>query len=443
MGSEWVVRKIGSLGKVVTGKTPPTKDIENFGGPYPFITIPDLDGRRIIRTSERTLSEKGAQVMHTMLLPVGAVMMSCIATVGKCGMTDRPSFTNQQINSVIPGQDIDGSFLYYLFTQLGREMEAAGGGGSVYTNVSKSRFSEIEVTIPKSLAEQRRIAHILGTFDDKIELNRRMNATLEAMARALFQSWFVDFEPVRAKMDGRWRQGESLPGLPAAWWHLFPDRLVDSELGPIPKGWRVGTLGEVAELTIGGDWGEDEPFVGACEVICLRGVDIEKLHADGWSDAPRRWVTPGSVEKRLLADTDILVAGSGVGPTGRSQWAIPEIGMLWGLPVIYSNFCKRFRCRTSDYAIYLDRHFQIMRESGEIWEYTNGTSIPNLDAASLLSQKQILLPGERILSKFAYVVTPGIKKLFSKENRTLQNLRDFLISYYFFSSKGINDYGTC
>ena len=97
------------------------------------------------------------------------------------------------------------------------------------------------------LPEQRAIAHILGTLDDKIELNRRMNETLEGMARALFKSWFVDFDPVRAKMEGRWRPGESLPGLPAEHYDLFPDRLVDSELGEIPEGWEVRRMEDIAE----------------------------------------------------------------------------------------------------------------------------------------------------------------------------------------------------
>ena len=89
--------------------------------------------------------------------------------------------------------------------------------------------------------EQRAIAHILGTLDDKIELNRRMNETLEAMARALFKSWFVDFDPVRAKAEGR------DPGLPKPLADLFPDRLVDSELGEIPEGWEVRCFGDVVE----------------------------------------------------------------------------------------------------------------------------------------------------------------------------------------------------
>src|SRR5690606_12281101 len=94
------------------------------------------------------------------------------------------------------------------------------------------------------------IAHILGTLDDKIELNRKQNETLEAMARALFKAWFVDFEPVRAKMEGRWQRGQSLPGLPAHLYDLFPDRLVVSELGEIPEGWRCSTIGE--EVTVCG-----------------------------------------------------------------------------------------------------------------------------------------------------------------------------------------------
>ncbi|MCS6885521.1 MAG: restriction endonuclease subunit S [Acidobacteriota bacterium] len=211
MASEWITRKIGSIGRVVTGKTPPTSDPSNFGGDYLFITIPDLNGRVFIDSSERTLSEKGAETLRSCLLPPGSVMMSCIATVGKCGITTQPSFTNQQINSVIPEDGTDPRFLYYVFTQLGHELESAGGGGSVYTNVSKRRFSEIEITIPTDVNEQRAIAHILGTLDDKIELNRCMSQTLEAMARALFKSWFIDFDPVKRNLARKGDQHQPSP----------------------------------------------------------------------------------------------------------------------------------------------------------------------------------------------------------------------------------------
>ena len=119
--------------------------------------------------------------------------------------------------------------------------------------------------------EQRAIAHVLGTLDDKIELNRRMNATLEEMARALFKSWFVDFEPVRAKMEGRWRPGESLPGLPAEHYDMFPDRLVDSTLGEIPEGWEVRGLGEVADIASGKRPGQRFPIASHEAQIPLWG----------------------------------------------------------------------------------------------------------------------------------------------------------------------------
>ncbi len=98
------------------------------------------------------------------------------------------------------------------------------------------------------LEEQRAIAHILGTLDDKIELNRKQNETLEAMARALFKAWFVDFAPVRAKLEGRWQRGQSLPGLPAHLYDLFPDRLVESELGEIPDGWECVSSSRLVEF---------------------------------------------------------------------------------------------------------------------------------------------------------------------------------------------------
>ena len=122
--------------------------------------------------------------------------------------------------------------------------------GSTFPNVSAQQLADIPYpSLDKT--EQRAIAHILGTLDDKIDLNRRMNETLEEMARGLFKSWFVDFDPVRAKMEGRWRRGQSLPGLPADHYDLFPDRLVPSDFGDIPEGWEVQSLGDCFDLTMG------------------------------------------------------------------------------------------------------------------------------------------------------------------------------------------------
>lgn len=145
-----------------------------------------------------------------------------------------------------PNAKIDADFLrYYLDAPRTRALLKAGfRSGSAIPRVILKDFRRAPVTLPP-LKEQLSIAHILGTLDDKIELNRRLNETLEAMARALFKSWFVDFDPVRAKAEGR------DPGLPKHISDLFPDSFEDSELGEIPKGWRVGSVDDEFDLTMG------------------------------------------------------------------------------------------------------------------------------------------------------------------------------------------------
>ena len=138
-----------------------------------------------------------------------------------------------------PSQElVDGTYLFYaLQTTDAQHQFHAYANGVTRFGLRRDDILRVEIPLP-SLSEQRAIAHILGTLDDKIELNRRMNDTLEAMARALFKSWFVDFDPVRAKMEGR------DPALPKHIADLFPDLFVDSELGEIPEGWEVKTLRE-------------------------------------------------------------------------------------------------------------------------------------------------------------------------------------------------------
>ena len=147
-------------------------------------------------------------------------------------------------DNAIRANAIDGHetrFLFFLLQTLRLNDRRAGSGQPL---LNQTILSSIPVTVPL-LPEQRTIAHILGTLDDKIELNRRMNETLEAMARALFKSWFVDFDPVRAKMAGR------DTGLSQDLADLFPDQLVDSELGEIPEEWEVKVLAECTDLTMG------------------------------------------------------------------------------------------------------------------------------------------------------------------------------------------------
>ena len=244
---------------------------------------------------------------------------------------------NQHVFRVTTGTDIDETFFYYLlrylkpnFVGIARNKQTTGLG-----HVTKRDLENMEVALPP-LPEQRAIAHVLGTLDDKIELNRRMNETLEAMARALFTSWFVDFEPVRAKMEGRWRRGESLPGLPAEHYDLFPDRLVDSELGEVPEGWEVRALGEVALLNPE-SWGhanspEEVEYV---DLANTKWGVIESTQRLGWQDAPSR-------ARRILRSGDTIIGT--VRPGNGSYSLIGNDGLTGSTGfAVLRPLCPRFR----------------------------------------------------------------------------------------------------
>ena len=163
----------------------------------------------------------------------------------------------------------------------------------------------LEIPLPP-LPEQRRIAHILGTLDDKIELNQQMNETLEEMARALFKSWFVDFDPVRTKMDEHWRKGEALPGLPAELYDLFPDRLVPSELGEIPEGWEVKTLDEIADFRNGLALQNFRPAENEERLPVVKIAQLRTGKADG-----NEWARANITQDCIINDGDVVFSWSG------------------------------------------------------------------------------------------------------------------------------------
>jgi len=332
-----------------------------------------------------------------------------------------PALLNQHIFRVIPRPAVARDYLYFLFKYIRPTfIRTARDKATSMGHVKVTDLKRLIAKIPP-VHEQRAIAHILGNLDEKIELNRQMNMTLGAMAQAIFKSWFVDFDPVRAKAEGH------DAGLPRPIADLFPDSFEDSNLGEIPAGWDARQLGTMCDIAIGGDWGEDDPFEGAVQVICLRGVDLEALRKSGYAEAPRRWVKETSAEQRRLDERDVLLAGSGAGPTGRPLWACPKLERLFQLPVIYSNFCKRLRARSAPHAVYLDRWLYSMRESGEIWEYVSGTSVPNLDVKALLNRKVIVVPPEAMIEAYYGFMGPVFERLYSDESRTLAALRDTLL----------------
>jgi type I restriction enzyme S subunit len=179
--------------------------------------------------------------------------------MGKAAIAAEDCATNQQINALIVESTDDPMYVYYDLSRSKEEIRrVASGSAQPYLN--KTAFGKLEIALPPP-CKQRAIAAILGALDDKIELNRRMNETLEAIAQAVFKSWFVDFDPVHAKAEGRRPYG-----MDAETAALFPDSFEDSELGEIPYAWHVGTLSSVSrnrrEILDPSSIDETTPYIG-------------------------------------------------------------------------------------------------------------------------------------------------------------------------------------
>ena len=197
------------------------------------------------------------------LWPVNTLAITIAANIAETAILTYPAcFPDSVVGFVADEAECDVRFVEYVFRHLRSQIQHEHvGTGSVQDNINLRTLDELRFLAPP-LPEQRAISHVLSTLDDKIELNRRMNRTLEEMARAIFQDWFVDFGPTRAKMEGR------EPYLPPELWDLFPDRLVDSELGEIPGGWAWRSAKGCFHLTMGqsppgstyNDHGEGLPF---------------------------------------------------------------------------------------------------------------------------------------------------------------------------------------
>ena len=313
-----------------------------------------------------------------------------------------------------PQVEMDTRWAYYeLSTQDINSMDS----GSAIPSTSREDFYGLPVQVPP-LPEQRSIAYVLGTLDDKIELNRRMNETLEEMARALFKSWFVDFEPVRAKAEGRWRRGESLPGLPAEHYDLFPDRLVDSELGEIPEGWGIGVLNDAIEILSGGTpktsvleyWGGGIPWYTAKDAPSLN--DLFVLTTE-------RSISQAGVEN---SSTKVLPAGTTV-ITARGT--VGRLACL-GTPMAMNQTCYGLR-GASGYPDYFT-YWNVRNTVSDLQARTHGTIFDTITRATFKIAETVLAPVS-VARAFESALGPLMDRILQNlnESSTLMTQRDALL----------------
>ena len=258
---EWPLCRIGDFASVKGGKRLPLgATLVQSRTSHPYLRIVDFKDGRIDKSSLMYVPEDVFPSIAKYTISQKDIYISIVGTIGLVGVVDNDldgaNLTENAAKICNIQQSVDRDYLaLFLRSHWGQHQMGALTVGSTQPKLALHRIEDVQVPLPL-LPEQRAIAHILGTLDDKIELNRRMSETLEAMARAIFKSWFVDFEPVRAKAAVRrehpkWTDEQvsraACPNLKPEIATLFPDSFVDSELGEIPKGWEVGTLGDVVE----------------------------------------------------------------------------------------------------------------------------------------------------------------------------------------------------
>jgi type I restriction enzyme S subunit len=414
--------RLADFGRIVTGKTPPSTRPELFGDLYPFLTPTDIDGIGRYIEPARFLSPEGQDYQQRLMLPERSVCVVCIgATIGKVCMTARPSFTNQQINSVVVNEkEHDPFFVYHLMRTL-RETLKANAGGAATPIINKSAFSEIEVRVP-TLRVQQGVGDVLSTYDDLIENNTRRIQILERMAQALYREWFVEFRfPDFAKAS---------PGRPG---HAKVKR-VASPLGPIPQGWEAVRFDGLVESGLGGDWGVDEPDDEEnAVVLVIRGTDFDDIVKGSALRTPRRFIAPSSQSKRQLQVGDLVVENS-INAKSRcvGTTLLVTHGVLRRLaaPAIAASFCKVYRFKDPALAALAHLRMRYLYAEGRMAFYQNvaANGIGNFQSQRFLESEHLVFPADKkTRQEMLSVVSDLTSSTLADQIFNLRRTRDLLL----------------
>ncbi len=361
---------LGEMGVAITGKTPSKDNPSDWGDFLDFITPTDIvSDSKYLNNVARKLSEDGANRFKKMIIPPKSVVVTCIGSdMGKVVMNRNEALTNQQINSIKINSKNDKDYIFYLLKNSYTILRNIAVGGSTMPILNKTTFESLEfLTAP--LTEQRAIAAVLSSLDDKIELLRDQNKTLEATAQAIFKEWFVNF---------------NFPGATG--------KMIDSELGKIPEGWRIGKLGEEFKI----EYGKSDKEFDADGIYPVYGAG-------------------GIVGYSNFADyRDYQVIIGCRGTCGNITLAYEDSKITHNSLIISNDWFKPF--------IYLYLH------SVDIGKAITGSTQPQITIGSL-NNIEILIPQNKIVSTFVEIIVPIFKK---KRNnfcqiQTLSVFRDTLL----------------
>ena len=432
--SDWKCYQLKNLGVIKTGKTPPSSCKDAFSNTgVPFVTPKDMNGVKTIFKTERYLSKIGLDSVKNYLVPKNSIAVSCIGSdMGKAYLLSEDSVTNQQINTLIVNNNHNFEFIYYKLSIMQDYLKSIAGG-SATPILNKSHFSEIEIELP-DLDTQNNFVEKLKYLDKKIQLNTQINQTLEQIAQALFKSWFIDFDPVRAKVqalsDGLSLEQAELAAMQAISGKTPEELTALSQTQPE----RYAELAETAKAF-------------PCEMVEVDGVEVPK----GWEIKP-------------LGDLISFVKGKkpkAVSPN-QEENMLPHI-LTSSLEGKYNEFCESNKLITVEYQntimlmdgsnsgriaighngvigstlakINLDNNklwaviYQFLKhKEADIQANTTGTTIPHTDK-NRVNNYLMTIPNDFLLDKFTELFDNSLLKIISNRNQiiSLETIRDLLL----------------
>ena len=410
--NEWSQFTLSQLCSLITdGKHGDCQDQPHSG--FYFLSVKDILSNRLVYENARQIKEKDfSETNRRTNLQPGDILFTNTGTIGRIAIAeDDPRTyrtTFQKSVAILKARRdlIEPDFLYYLL-HFDNARLSEFAAGTTQKNLLLKDIRTFEVNVPP-LPEQRAIAHILGTLDDKIELNRRINQTLEEMAHAIYKDWFVDFGPTRAKLEGR------EPYLPPDLWDLFPNELVDSELGEIPEGWEVGELKRIATFPV--RTVKPQELSSETVYIGLEHMPRKSVALNDWETAEK--VTSGklSFHKGEFLFGKLRPYFHKVGMASTDGICSTDIVVVAPRDTLWSSFVL-LCISTEEFVSYTD-------------QTSNGTRMPRTNWKTM-GQYKICIPPKPVAREFQNITQNSLNRTAANigESRLLSRQRDALIPH--------------
>ncbi len=413
--------KLYEILTIIGGGTPKTTNSSYWGGNIPWLSVVDFNNdNRYVHSTEKTITEAGLKHSSTKLLPKGALILSARGTVGALAQLSKPMAFNQSCYGIVATEHTTNDFLYYLLKTVVSDLQVKGHG-SVFNTITRETFETIFVSLPQK-DEQKRIADMLGAFDDKIELLQKQNTTLENMAKALFKSWFVDFDVVHAKQQGQPKAAVMQQyHLTEELYNLFPSSFEPSSLGPIPTGWQVKKIQDLAKVVGGGTPSTKEPAFFAPKgtaIAWLTPKDLSgyayKYISCGQTDITNKGLDNSSAQ--LMPKNTIVFSSRA--PIGYIAVSLGNITTNQGFKSLipsktyYTEFLYHFLCYNKQ----------------KIEGLGTGSTFKEI-SGSVMKSISLYVPNEKILEKFedqSVIINEKLKNN-QKQIQTLTEMRDGLL----------------